>query len=207
MIITKEKNLKYLSKLLTTAQETHSYKEARKPIVRTKFTKEDKIKFALDYYDKFDQSLLITLEEVNNKALKRQIIEFMARYGLLKLYPSSEYEHIRKISELELIDQRIRSLNIANIKREYNHQNWLEPFDENAMFEETKAKHPYYQYYLDVFDKPVKFDKQKATSVKLAIIDQGIIPSRCIVESAYPYVAKNTFPKYIEYIKTLKGGK
>ena len=207
MLLTKEENLEYLSNLLAEIQQTHSYKETRKPIIRTKLTKEDKIKFALDYYSEFNKSLLTTLEETNKKELKRQIIEFMVRYGLLKPYPSSEYEHRKKISEIALIDQRIRTLNVAGIKREYNYQNWLEPFDENAMFEETKTKHPYFQYYLDVLDRAIKFDKQKATSVKLAVIEQGITPSRCIVEGAYPYVAKNEFSKYIKHIKTLKGGK
>ena len=46
-----------------------------------------------------------------------------------------------------------------------------------------------------------------ATKVKLAIIDNDLIPARCIVEGAYTYVVKGNLQEYISYVKTLKGGK
>ena len=131
----------------------------------------------------------------------------MIRNSLLKPYPSSNREYRKKISEASINDQRAKSLSARSIRREYNFQNWLEIFNENAIFNENLIKRPVYQIRLNNDNVPVKFDKKRATKVKLAIIDAGLFPARCIVESAYAYDAKDEMPKYFEYVKSLKGGK
>lgn len=203
------KNIEYLQNMLNEIIKAHSFKQKHSPIVKTKLTKHEKIKFAIDYYDTFEISLLSVLKEnaTNNPELKKLIIEFMARFNLLKPYPSSEFEYTKKLSDINIMDQRMKSLNVAGITREYNYQNWLELFDENIIFEETKVKHPSIHIFLDKKNNPVKFDKDKASKVKLAIVNENIIPARCIVEGAYAYDAKDEMPKYFEYIKSLKRGK
>lgn len=207
MLKTDEINVEYLQNLLNGIIKTHSFKKVHSPIIKTKLTKKEKIKFALDYYDTFGEISLLTILQKNaseNRELKKIIIEFMARFNLLKPYPSSEYEYINSFSSLNIIDQRIRSLNVDGIIREYNYQNWLELFDENAIFEETKAKHPSIHVYLDNNGNPIKFDKEQASKVKLAIVNEGIIPARCIVENGYPYEAKENLKEYINHLKTLR---
>lgn len=207
MLKTDEINVEYLQNLLNGIIKTHSFKKVHSPIIKTKLTKKEKIKFALDYYDTFGEISLLTILQKNaseNRELKKIIIEFMARFNLLKPYPSSEYEYINSFSNLNIIDQRMRSLNAASITREYNYQNWLEPFDENTIFEVTKAKHPSIHVYLDNNGNPIKFDKERASKVKLAIVNEGIIPARCIVENGYPYEAKENLEEYINHLKTLR---
>lgn len=207
MLKTDEINVEYLQNLLNGIIKTHSFKKVHSPIIKTKLTKKEKIKFALDYYDTFGEISLLTILQKNaseNRELKKIIIEFMARFNLLKPYPSSEYEYINSFSSLNIIDQRIRSLNVDGIIREYNYQNWLELFDENAIFEETKAKHPSIHVYLDNNGNSIKFDKEQASKVKLAIVNEGIIPARCIVENGYPYEAKENLKEYINHLKTLR---
>ncbi len=207
MLKTDEINIEYLQTLLNEIIKTHSFKQVHSPIVKTKLTKNEKIKFALDYYDTFGAISLLTILQKTaseNRELKKLIVEFMARFNLLKPYPSSEFEYISKFSSLNIIDQRMRSLNAASITREYNYQNWLEPFDENTIFEVTKAKHPSIHVYLDNNGNPIKFDKERASKVKLAIVNEGIIPARCIVENGYPYEAKENLEEYINHLKTLR---
>ncbi len=203
----KEKNIEYLQNMIKETIDAHSFKQAHNRMIKTKLTKNEKIKFAIDYYDTFGEVSLLTILKENankNTELKKLIIEFMARYNLLKPYPSSEFEYIKKISDININDQRMRSLNVAGVTREYNYQNWLEPFDENLIFEETKAKHPSIHIYLDNSGMPIKFDKTHASKVKLAIVNQGIIPAKCIVEGAYPYEAKENIEEYIDYLNTLR---
>ena len=207
MLKTDEINIEYLQTLLNEIIKTHSFKQVHSPIVKTKLTKNEKIKFALDYYDTLGAISLLTILQKTaseNRELKKLIVEFMARFNLLKPYPSSEFEYISKFSSLNIIDQRMRSLNAASITREYNYQNWLEPFDENTIFEVTKAKHPSIHVYLDNNGNPIKFDKERASKVKLAIVNEGIIPARCIVENGYPYEAKENLEEYINHLKTLR---
>lgn len=208
MSIINEENTEYLLNLLKQIKQEHSTQEEHKAIIRTKLTQSDKIKFACEYYDTFGAaSLLNILEQTDDQNLKREIIEFMIRNSLLKPYPSSNREYRKKISEASINDQRAKSLSARSIRREYNFQNWLEIFNENAIFNENLIKRPVYQIRLNNDNVPVKFDKKRATKVKLAIIDAGLFPARCIVESAYAYDAKDEMPKYFEYVKSLKGGK
>ena len=205
-----KQNTMYLLTLLRQIKQTHNILSPHQPIIRTKLTKSDKIKFACDYYDAMGPISLLTILKgltKEDKQLQREIIEFIIRNGLLKPYPSSQFEYRKRISDESINDQKIKRLSIAGIQQEYNHQNWLEIYDENTLFEETKAKHPTYKIYPDQNGNPIKFDKNRAIQVKLAIMDNGIIPARCIVEGAYPYVAKNEFSKYIKHLKTLKGDK
>lgn len=208
MLEVKEEKEAYLMNLLKEIKESHAVKKKNKPIIRTKLTSADKIKFACDYYDTFGiVSLLTVLEQTTDETLKRTIIEFMIRNGLLKPYPSTINEYQKKIDNNFVNDFKSKLTNFDNTKREYNHQNWLEIFDENALFTETKTIHPTYHIFMDQNSNPVRFDKDRATKVKLAVMDAGLVPARCIVESAYPYDAKNEFPKYVEYVKSLRGGK
>ena len=54
---------------------------------------------------------------------------------------------------------------------------------------------------MDANGHKIKFDKDLSTQVKLAIVNQGIAPARCIVEGAYPHVVKGTFQEYTDKIK------
>lgn len=204
---TKKENLEYLSVLLSDIIENHSFKQIHSPIIKTKLTQNEKIKFALDYYDLLGPiSIVQILNEnaKNNPRLKRLIIEFCARYNLLKPYPNSDYEYLKHISKINLMDQRVKSFSPKSITHEYNYQNWLEIFDENKVFEESKAIHPSYHIFLDKNGNQVKFDKEKSSRVKLIIAENDIIPARCIVEGGYKYEAQEQLPEYINYIKSLR---
>ena len=103
MLKTDEINIEYLQTLLNEIIKTHSFKQVHSPIVKTKLTKNEKIKFALDYYDTFGAISLLTILQKTaseNRELKKLIVEFMARFNLLKPYPSSEFEYISKFSSL-----------------------------------------------------------------------------------------------------------
>lgn len=200
--------IKILSEMLEEIKSTHSYKEPQKPIVRKKLTIDEKIKFALDYYSLNDNtSLLDILLTCSDKNLERQIIEFMERYDLLVRYPNSQYDYLKNYDKNVFSDLKIKTANPTTIAKEYNHQNWLEIFDEDKIFEESRIKRPTYKYFPDKMAKPIKFDKEKAIMIKAAIISEDIIPARCIIEGAYPYFAKEEMPSYIEHVKILKGGK
>lgn len=197
--------------LFNEVENKHSIKMRRNK--RTKFTLEEKIQFAIQYYNIMgDTSLLDLLIHAykNDSELKKAIIPFICRFNILKPYPDTYAECNIDFSQQELNENRIRMLGLDNIVKEYNHQNWLELFDEDAIFKETKTKRPSYHIYLNNLGQPIKFDKPKATQIKMAIVNQCIVPARCIVEGAYPHVAKDTFPEYIAKLqkqKTLKGGK
>lgn len=213
MLKTETNNIEYLTDLLENIKNTHSYKGYQEPIVRTKLNQSDKIKFALDYYDVFKNTSFIEVLEKygqQNPKFKRLAIEFMTRYKLLIPYPDIRYEYMQNnnnSNHSDLTEFRAKHLSIKGALREYYHDNWLELFNENSIFKETKTKHPTYHVYLDKNDNLIRFDKERAAKVKIAIIDAGITHARCIVEGAYPYVAKEEFPKYVEYVKSLKGGK
>ena len=132
--MTNEKN-NILSEMLEEIKRTHSYKEPQKPIVRKKLTIDEKIKFALDYYSLNDNtSLLDILLTCSDKNLERQIIEFMEIYDLLVRYPDSQYDYLKKYDKNILPDLKIKAANPTTIAKEYNHQNWLEIFDEDKIF-------------------------------------------------------------------------
>lgn len=208
MFETKEESIEYLINLLKQIKQNHTYKKFRSPIIQTKLSKEDKIKFALDYYDEFqDISLIQILQQhgYQNKELKDLTIEFMTKYNLLIPYPNLRYEYLKtNTSKPEYSEFRTKHLSIKGAVREYNYNNWLEPFNEDSIFKETKTKHPTYHVYLDNNNNPIKFDKEHASKVKLAIVDQGITPARCIVEGGYPYEAQENLEEYISYIKSLR---
>lgn len=208
MLETKEESIEYLINLLKQIKQTHSYKKFKNPNIQTKLTKEDKIKFALNYHDTFQNTSLIEVLQqygFQNKELKNLTIEFMTKYNLLIPYPNSRYEYVKTYtSKPEYSEFRTRHLSIKETVREYNYDNWLEPFNEDSLFAETKTKHPSYHVYLDNNNNPIKFDKDHASKVKLAIVEQKITPARCIVEGAYPYEAKENLEGYISYIKSLR---
>ena len=178
-----------------------------------KLNTSERIQFALDYYDMMGEVSLIDVYAQtadSNPELQRTLKRFIVGNGFIKFYPSTFYPSAiypskwKRSPIAEKLD--LNMLGKASLIREYNHQNWLEILDEEAMFEETKTKHPAYKIYLDPNGTPIKFDKEKAKSVKLAIIDQGITPARCIVEGAYPHVVDDTFNTYIKTLKNMKEG-
>ena len=199
-----------LTELMDEVQATHTYKTEQNAKISIRLSGEEKIGFAYNYYDIMGNvSLLDALISISiqDKSLKNKIINFIIHNNLLKPYPNTTFEYASLSSRKFFNEHRSKGLGIKGIKMQYNHQNWLEPFDEEAMFQENKTKHPTYHIFTNASGTPIKFDKENATKVKLAIIDEGIIPARCIVEGAYPYVAKDEFSKYIEHVKSLKGGK
>lgn len=169
---------------------------------KPRFTLSNKINFAYSFYNMVgNQSILDVLDNTENPDLKHELSSFIVKFNLLKPYPNVTSEWYSPRPNEEINNQRAQCIGIKTITEQYNHQNWLEPFDEDAMFDETLTKHPTYHIFLDENGNPIKFDKPAATNVKLAIIDQDIIPARCIVEGAYPYVAQGKFRTYIKQIK------
>lgn len=173
-----------------------------------KLTPSERIQFALDYYGVMGEVSLIDVyaqTSASNTELQKALKKFIIGNGFIKFYPSTAYSSAWHSSTIaETLD--LNALGKASLIKEYNHQNWLEPLDEEAMFEETKTKHPAYLIYLAPNGSLIKFDKERAKSVKLAIIDQGITPARCIVEGAYPHVVNDTFNTYIKTLKNMKEG-
>lgn len=171
---------------------------------RAKFTLSNKIRFAYDFYNIVgNKSILEVLVENDdtNQPFKRSLIEFIVEHNLLRPYPNTGYEFKTKLSNRELNHQRSRSIGVREVIRQYNHQNWLEPFDEDEIFSESTIKHPAYHVYINPFGEKVTFDKEAAASVKAAVIEQNIVPARCIVEGAYSYVVKGEFNTYIAKVK------
>lgn len=203
MIETKVKNTYELQTLIEQIEQKYAYKPGISH-QNLKLTPSDKIMFACDYYNLVGNiSILDVLKQIpeENKQLIRTIITFIIKYNLLKPYPDLTYEYSNPIPANEINIQRMKSITVNGISKDYNHQNWLELFDESAIFKESKTKHPSYRIFLAPNGDKIKFDKDLATKVKLAIIDEGIVPARCIVESAYPHVARGTFQEYTDKIK------
>ena len=199
-----------LFELLEKVQQVQINKGKQKQGRKIQLANSEKIKFACNYYSIMGNiSILEVLKALDKQddILKKEIISFIGRNNLLMPYPNTLNEYISPTSRTYLSEARTKRMNIKSISQEYNPQNWLEPYDENAVFLETKTKHPSYHIFIGSNGTPIKFDKNRATQVKLAIMDNEIIPARCIVEGAYQYVAKNEFSKYIKHIKTLKGDK
>lgn len=205
MIETKTKKITELQELIESVEKTHTIQPRRQqPLITFKLTQSDKIAFAYDYYSIVgNTSILEVLQQLpkENKILIKSIIRFIAKYHLLKPYPNTN-QHTTSFSQVTYEQLKVNNMNIKSVVHEYDHQNWLEPFDEDALFEESKTKHPSYKIFLDSKGNRIKFDKELSTKVKLAIINQGIIPARCIVEGAYPHVVKGTFQEYTDKIKT-----
>ena len=203
------KKLHELQKLIETTNKQLINHGNHQHKTQLKLTQSDKIAFAYDFYNLMgDVSLLDILINIpkDNETLTRSIIKFIIKNKLLKPYPNTS-QYTQTLSQSFFDQLKMHNLSVKTLISEYNHQNWLERFDETAIFEETKTKHPSYHIYLDSNNNPIKFDKDLSTKVKLAIIEQGIIPARCIVEGAYSYVAKGSFEEYVKTIKSKKGVK
>ncbi len=205
MIETKTHKINEIQTLIEKTEQSHTYKPGNhQRMVKFKLTPSDKIAFAYDYYNIVgDTSILEVLKQIpkENGELIRTIIKFIIGHNLIKPFPNSPYEYINPLPLNEINKQRMQAMNIASIIREYDYQNWLELFDEDAIFAETKTKHPSYRIFMDANGHKIKFDKDLSTQVKLAIVNQGIAPARCIVEGAYPHVVKGTFQEYTDKIK------
>ena len=205
MIETKTKKIYKLQELTENLEQMHSFNsENNQRREKYKLTPSEKISFAYDFYNITGNiSILEILSNIpeENEELKRPIIRFMVKYNLLKPYPNTKH-YSQVLSQNVLSQLKVRNMSINSVIHEYDYQNWLELFDEDAMFEESKTKHPSYHIFLDPNGNPVKFDKELSTKVKGAIIDEGIAPARCIVEGAYPYVVNGTFQEYTDKIKT-----
>lgn len=196
---TKTSKITKIEKLIEGVEKVHQFT----PGNYKQLTKVDKIMFAYDFYNITEGdsllNILINLPE-ENETLRKLIKKFMVEYKLLKPYPNTSH-YTNPLAQNTFDQLRLHGMPNKNIIREYNYQNWLELFDENAMFEETKTKHPSYRIYIGLDGQPIKFDKELSAKVKAAIIEQGIAPARCIVEGAYPYVAKETLEEYTYKIK------
>lgn len=205
MIETKTHKINEIQTLIEKTEQSHTYKPGNhQRMVKFKLTPSDKIAFAYDYYNIVgDTSILEVLKQIpkENGELIRTIIKFIIGHNLIKPFPNSPYEYINPLPLNEINKQRMQAINVASVIKEYDHQNWLELFDENAIFEESKTKHPSYHIFLDSNGTPIKFDKDLSTKVKLAIVNQGIAPARCIVEGAYSHIVKGTFQEYTNKIK------
>ena len=205
MIETKTHKINEIQTLIEKTEQSHTYNPGNhQRILRFKLTPSDKIAFAYDYYNIVgNTSILEVLTQIpkENQQLIRTIIKFIVGHNLIKPFPNATYEYIKPIPSTEINRQRMQAMNVANVIKEYDHQNWLELFDENAIFAESKTKHPSYRVFLDASGNKIKFDKELSTKVKLAIANQGIAPARCIVEGAYPHVVKGTFQEYTDKIK------
>ena len=200
----KTEKITKIQELIETIEKTHTAQPHRQQrLIRYKLTQSDKIAFAYDYYSIVGKnSILKILQQIpkENTKLIKDIIGFIVRYNLLKPYPNTN-QYITNLSQITYEQLKINNMNIQSVIREYDYQNWLELFDEDTIFEETKTKHPSYHIFLDSNGNHIKFDKELSTKVKLAIVNQGIAPARCIVEGAYPHVVRGTFQEYTDKIK------
>lgn len=198
-------SIKNLQDLINETQSNH---QIQKKIPNLKFTlnPKEKIIFAYQYHDLMHGiSIIDILKEIqNNPELSKLISKFIICNNMLKPYPDSRYEYIQTTPKRVITVERGMGLGIKELTKEYNHQNWLEPFDEEIIF---SAKYPAITSYKDKNGNTISFDKENATKVKLAIVEQGIFPARRIVESAYSYVANGTFNEYIKKLKSIKGVK
>lgn len=204
MIKTKTNKISEIQSLIKKTEQAHTLTSGNcQRIVKFRLTPSEKISFAYDFYNITGNiSLLNILNDIpkENKDLRKMIIRFMVEYNLLKPYPNTN--HYSRILSQNVFDQlKIYNMTIKRIIHEYDYQNWLELFDEDTIFEESKTKHPSYHIFLDSKGNHIKFDKELSTKVKLAIVNQGIAPARCIVEGAYPHVVKGTFQEYTNKIK------
>lgn len=204
MIETNTQKITEIQELINNLKQAHVLNQKNNQrVIKFKLTPAEKISFAYDFYNITGNiSLLDILRDIpeEDKETRKLIIKFMVESNMLKPYPNTR--HYSKVLSQNVFDQlRIYSMPVSRVIHEYDQQNWLELFDENAMFEESKTKHPSYCIFLDPTGTPIKFDKELSTKVKGAIIDEGIAPARCIVEGAYPYIAKGTFEEYTDKIK------
>ncbi len=211
---TKKPIIKSFIELIDEVQDTHMIKKPGESAIKLKLTPNEKIKFALEYYNAIGNISFIKILEMIYKTdveARKKVIRFMSQHNLFKPYPDTLAEYQSKVSLSMINDQRIQSQNMKSLKKEYNYQNWLEPFDEEAMFKQTKTKSPLYHIFMDKNGNPVRFDKNKTLEIKAAIIDLEITPARCLVESAYRHVANGTFDQYLDDIynqnQLIKGGK
>ena len=166
--------------------------------------------FAYQYYNKLNGICLIDFlkqsKEINKNNIK-MISHFIIENHMLKnLIPDSIYEFRNPISKRHIETEYAKRLSLKDIIRSYNYQNWLEPFNEDEIFAESKNKHPQISSFIKPDGSTITFDKTNAIKVKMAIIDQGIFPARCIVEGAYSPIAKGQFKQYIKQIKNYNGG-
>ena len=208
MIKNKTEKLNEVLALIKKKEENHTYNPSPKQHTQYKqLTSSDKIAFAYDYYNIVsDTSLIDILKQIpkENKESIRTIIKFIVRHNLVKPLPDTtqEYRFIKSTAFYTDINrQRTDLISVTSVIQQYNPQNWLELFDEDTIFAETKTKHPLYRIFMDADGNKIKFDKELSTKVKLAIINQGLTPARCIVEGAYPHIVKGTFQEYTDKIK------
>lgn len=164
---------------------------------------QEKIYFAQEYYNLTHLSLIeiLKLAEDQYPELKEAIINFITANKLLQSYPNHRFEYKYPSNQNLTINPYLKHVKADTIAKKYDSQNWLEPFDEDAVFEENKVKHPTIHKFVMPNGELMVFDKEAAVKVKMALIEKSIFPAKCIVEGAYPNIAYGTFD---EYIKTLK---
>ena len=166
-------------------------------------TPNEKIIFAYQYHKIMNgTSLLEILKETYNvdQETSKLISNFIVLNKMIRKYPDCTKEYKGNFEKSrDQLNLMLKS-SLKRITQDYNHQNWLEPFDENVLF---SSKFSSITSYPSIDGGYITFDKEKATKVKLAIVERSIFPAKCIVEGAYKHIADNTFEKYV---KSIKGG-
>lgn len=182
-------------------------KEKNKFNTRNELSKQTKIIFAYQYHLLFGNTSFIEFLKRSQAPTEIKLFShFAIENNMLKnLLPDLYYEFKTSTPKKQIEIEYAKRLNLKDIIKAYNHQNWLEPFNENEIFAVSAHKHPQISSFITPNGSKITFDKENATKVKMAIIDQGIFPARCIVEGAYGPVAKNQFAQYIKQVKN--GGK
>lgn len=160
-------------------------------------TPDEKKIFAYRYHIIMDDTSIIDIVSyiaAENPELTKLLSKFIYSNKMLKPYPNGtrEYRQHKKNNGIYFC------YGPKQLIREYNHHNWLEEFDEEAEF---SSRFPSITSFIDKQGNKIVFDKERATQVKLAIIDQNIFPAKCIVEGAYGPTVQGTFKQYTKHIK------
>ncbi len=169
-----------------------------------KLSSSDKIKFAYQYYNELGNVSIIDILEknINNKELRKQIINFISNNNMRRQQPSCKNIDVK--SDTFEISETLKDISPKSFKTfsyEYNYQNWLEEYDEDEQFKD--AKNVYHQRVSILCKDNTVFtiDKNTARKIKLSLMENEIFPAVCIVKGAFKPTAENTFDQYVKTIK------
>ncbi len=201
----KDNSLKYDFKIMPTNDDSIALINLIKksPI---KLSNSDKIKFAYQYYNELGNISIIDILEksINDKELRKPIINFISSNSMRRQQPSRKNIDVKSNTfSINEILKDICPKSFKTFSYEYNYQNWLEEYDEEEQFNDTKNQYHQKISILCKDNTVFTIDKNTARKIKLSLIENEIFPAVCIVKGAFKPVAENTFD---QYIKTIKNG-
>lgn len=166
---------------------------------KKKLGEKEKIKFSQMYHGIFGDTKIVNIlgDCLVDDDQKQTIYRFICCNGLTKKARYLLQENGRHA----FYSTNISDKAFEGILKNYDDNNWLEEYDVEKQFDVSNArKMPIIFNYLKKDGSAVTINKECAKAIKSKLEENGIYPSRCVVEGAFRHFAYDTLDDYIKEI-------